>query len=152
MPLQQRIADDLKSAMKAQDKPRVSALRMVVAAMKNAAIADGKGPQGELDDDKVEALLATEVKRRREAADAFRDAGREEQAASEEAEAAVYATYLPEPLSDDELEELVDAAIAEVGATSPKEMGEVMKTVMAEVGKRADGSRVSAMVKGKLVG
>lgn len=152
MSLQTQITDDLKTAMKARDKARTSALRMLLAAMKNKATAEGRGPQGELSDEEVQGLLATEVKKRREAADAYRDAGREEQAASEEAEAEVYAAYLPEQLSDDELERIVDAKIEEVGANSPKEMGQVMKAVMDEVGKQAEGSRVSAMVKGKLVG
>jgi len=150
MSLQQRIQSDLTGAMKARDSGRVSALRMVLAAMKNAAIEQGKGPQGELDDEAVESILASEVKKRREAAEAFRSAGRDEQAAGEEAEAELYATYLPEPLTDEELESIVDAAIAEVGASSPKEMGQVMKTAMAHVGNRADGARVSALVKAKL--
>ena len=150
MSLQQRIQSDLTGAMKARDSGRVSALRMVLAAMKNAAIEQGKGPQGELDDEAVESILASEVKKRREAAEAFRSAGRDEQAAGEEAEAELYATYLPEPLTDEQLESIVDAAIAEVGASSPKEMGQVMKTAMAHVGNRADGARVSALVKAKL--
>lgn len=152
MSLQQRIQSDLTEAMKARDSRRVSALRMVLAAMKNAAIEQGKGPQGQLEDDSVEAILASEVKKRREAAEAFRDAGREEQAAGEEAEVDVYAAYLPEPLSDEELESIVEGAIAEVGATSPREMGQVMKTVMTQVGNRAEGGRVSALVKDKLTG
>ncbi|MBW3663759.1 MAG: GatB/YqeY domain-containing protein [Actinobacteria bacterium] len=152
MSLQQRIQSDLTEAMKARNSRRVSALRMVIAAMKNAAIEQGKGPQGQLEDDSVEAILASEVKKRREAAEAFRGAGREEQAAGEEAEAEIYATYLPEPLSDEELKRIVDGAIAEVAATSPKEMGQVMKTVMAQVGNRAEGARISALVKDKLTG
>ena len=152
MSLHQQITDDLSAAMKARDKARTSALRMVVSALKNQAIADGKGPQGTLEDAEVERVLATEVKRRREAATAYRDAGRTEQAESEEAEAAVYEAYLPEQLSDDELAELVDAAIAEVGAEDVKQTGQVMKTVMPKVQGRADGSRVSALVKERLGG
>ena len=138
--------------MKARDKARTSALRMVVSALKNQAIADGKGPQGTLEDTEVERVLATEVKRRREAAAAYREAGRIEQAEAEEAEAAVYEAYLPEQLSDDELAALVDAAIAEVGAEDVKQTGQVMKTVMPKVQGRADGSRVSALVKERLGG
>ncbi|HEX9887963.1 MAG TPA: GatB/YqeY domain-containing protein [Nitriliruptorales bacterium] len=152
MSLQTQITDDLKTSMKARDRARTSALRMVLAAMKNKATAEGRGPQGELSDEEVQGLLATEVKKRREAADAYRSAGRAEQAASEEAEAEVYAQYLPEQMADEELEAIVDATIAEVGATSPREMGQVMQAVMGAVGKQAEGSRVSALVKAKLTG
>ena len=152
MSLHQQITTDLSAAMKARDKARTSALRMVVSALKNQAIADGKGPQGTLEDAEVERVLATEVKRRREAAAAYREAGRTEQAEAEEAEAAVYEAYLPEQLSDDELAALVDAAIAEVGAEDVKQTGQVMKTVMPKVQGRADGSRVSALVKERLGG
>jgi uncharacterized protein len=150
MSLHDRVETDLRTAMKERDKPRVSALRMVVAALKNRATADGLSPQGRLDDEVVQKVLATEVKRRKEAASAYRDAGRAEQAASEEAEAAVYEAYLPAQLPDAELASIVDAAIAEVGAEGPKDMGKVMKVAMIHVGGRADGSRVSALVKQRL--
>jgi len=152
MSLQQQISDDLTTAMKARDKARTGALRMLLASIKNAAVADGKGPQGELDDDAIIRLVQTETKRRREAAAAFRDGGREEQALSEEAEAAVYEAYLPAQLSDDELAAAVDAAIAEVGADGPQAMGQVMKAVMPKVQGQADGSRVSAIVRDRLQG
>jgi uncharacterized protein len=148
--LHDRIETDLRGAMKARDKARTSALRMVVAALKNRATADGLSPQGRLDDEVVEKVLATEVKRRKEAAAAFREAGREESAAAEEAEAAIYEAYLPEQLGDDELAALVDQAIADVGATGPQDMGQTMKAAMARVAGRADGSRVSAIVKARL--
>lgn len=140
----------LRDAMKARDRERTSALRMAVAALKNQAIERGLGPQGRLDDQDVERVLQTEVKRRREAAEAFRDAEREEQAAKEEREAEVYSAFLPEPLSDDELEALVDAAIAEAGATDMRDMGRVMQQAMASAGGRADGRRVSAAVRDRL--
>jgi uncharacterized protein len=152
MSLHDRIETDLRTAMKERDKARTSALRMVVAALKNRATADGLSPQGRLDDEIVQKVLATEVKRRKEAASAFRDAGRGEQAEAEEAEAAIYEAYLPAQLSDEELAAIVDAAIAEVGAEGPKQMGQVMKAAMAEVRGRADGSRVSALVKARLTG
>ena len=152
MSLHDQIEADLRDAMKARDKARTSALRMLIAALKNRATADGLSPQGRLDDEVVEKVLASEVKRRREAAKAFGDAGRDESAAAETAEAEIYEAYLPEQLSDDELGALVDDAIAEVGATSPKEMGQVMKAAMAKVAGRADGSRVSALVKDRLTG
>jgi uncharacterized protein len=149
--LHDTIEADLREAMKARDKARTSALRMVVAALRNRAVADGLGPQGRLDDEVVQKVLASEVKRRKEAADAYRDAGRAEQAASEEAEAVVYEAYLPEQLSNEELTALVDSAIAEVGADGPRQMGEVMKLAMARVQGRADGARVSALVKQRLI-
>jgi uncharacterized protein len=152
MSLHDQIEADLRSSMKARDKARTSALRMLVAALKNRATADGLSPQGRLDDEVVHKVLATEVKRRREAAAAYADAGRDESAASEDAEAEIYEAYLREQLSDEELAAIVDAAIAETGAQSPKEMGQVMKVAMAQVQGRADGSRVSALVKDRLTG
>jgi uncharacterized protein len=152
MSLHDRIETDLRTAMKARDKPRTSALRMAIAALKNRATADGLSPQGRLDDEVVQKVLATEVKRRREAAAAYHQAGRAEQAAGEEAEAAVYEAYLPAQLPDADLEGLVDDAIAEVGASGPRDMGQVMKVAMVKVAGRADGSRVSALVKARLTG
>ena len=152
MSLHEQITADLSAAMKARDKARTSALRMLVSALKNQAIADGRGAQGTLDDAEVERILASEVKRRREAAAAYRDADRTEQAEAEEAEAAVYEAYLPEQLTDEELAGLVDEAIAEVGASDVTQMGQVMKTVMSRVQGRAEGSRVSALVKQRLGG
>ena len=152
MSLQERIQADLTAAMKARDRAATGALRMVLAAIRNKAVEEGLGPQGALSDDQVQKLLATEVKRRKEAADAFRDAGRAEQAAAEEAEVTLYEGYLPAQLSDEELAALVDAAIAEVGAEGMGDMGQVMKAAMANVGGRADGSRVSALVRDRLSG
>ncbi len=141
---------DLRTAMKERDAVRRDALRLALAAVKNALVADGQTPQSDADDDLVIRTLTTEVKRRKEAAAGFREGGREESALKEEAEAEVYTAYLPAQLSDADLEAIVDAAIAEVGASSPREMGQVMKAVMPKVGAQADGSRVSAMVKSKL--
>ena len=152
MSLQQQISDDLKASMKARDKARTGALRMLLASLKNAAVAEGKGPQGELSDEAVVKLVQTEVKRRREAAAAFRDGGRDESAAAEEAEAEVYAAYLPAQLGDDELTAIVDETITEVGASGPQDMGQVMKAVMPKVQGRADGSRVSGVVTQRLAG
>lgn len=151
MSLQEQIQRDLTAAMKERDRARLSALRMIVAEMKNAAVEKGGGPQGELGDDEVERILQRELKRRREAATSYREAGRDEQAASEEADAEVYASYLPEQLGDDELIEIITSAIDEVGAEGPQDMGQVMGKVMPEVGNRADGKRVSAAVKSRLM-
>jgi uncharacterized protein len=148
--LQTQITDDLKTAMKARDRERMAALRLLVASMKNTAVEAGRGPQGELSDDEIVRMVQTEVKKRREAAQAFREGGRDESADTEEYEAEVYADYLPTQLEDDELGAIVDRAIAETGATDRSGMGQVMKTVMAEVGGRADGKRVSGMVAQRL--
>lgn len=150
MSLQQQINDDLRAAMKARDRERTAALRMLLASVKNAAVAEGRGPQGELDDEAIVRLVQSETKRRREAAEAFREGGREESAAAEEAEAAVYEAYLPAQLSDDELAGIVDQVIADEQASGMSDMGRVMKAVMPQVAGRADGSRVSAMVKDRL--
>jgi uncharacterized protein len=152
MSLHDQIEADLRTAMKARDKAATSALRMVVAALKNRATADGLSPQGRLDDEVVQKVLTTEVKRRKEAASAYQDAGRDESATSELAEAAIYEAYLPQQLGDDELAAVVDEAIAETGASDQRQMGAVMKAAMARVQGRADGNRVSAIVRQRLGG
>lgn len=134
---------DITLAMKAGDKPRVSALRLLLSELQKDA---KEGANDEV------AVLRRERKRRIEAADTYRDAGRAELEASERAEAELIASYLPAELSDDELGAAVAAAIAATGATSPKDMGQVMKQVMASVGDRADGRRVSQAVKAALTG
>jgi uncharacterized protein YqeY len=149
--LQERIQSDLTAAMKARDRQQVGALRMLVAAMRNAAVEAGRGPQGRLPDEVVERLVAKEIKSRREAAAAYREAGRDDRAAAEEADVEVYARYLPEQLDDDELVAIVEDAIARVGADGPAQMGQVMKEVMPRVGNRAGGARVSALVKSRLL-
>jgi uncharacterized protein len=148
--LHDQVEQDLREAMKARDKARTSALRMVIAALKNTAVADGLGPQGRLPDETVQKVLGTEVKRRKEAAAAFEEAGRQEQAEAERAEAAVYEGYLPAQLSDDEIAAVVDRVIDEVGASGPQDMGRVMKAAMAATQGRADGGRVSAIAKARL--
>ncbi len=152
MSLQDRIASDLTAAMKARDRARTSALRLIIAELRNEAVARGRGPQGALADEEVELLLTREMKRRRESAEAFQAAGRPDRAAQEESEADLYASYLPQPLSDDELDTLVDEVISESGATGPRDMGKVMKTVMARVGSRAEGARVANVVRSRLQG
>jgi uncharacterized protein len=148
--LHDQIEADLHAAMKARDKQRTSALRMVVAALKNRAIADGLGPQGRLDDAIVQQVLTTEVKRRREAASAFAAGGRAESAAAERAEAELYGAYLPAQLDDEELDAIVTAVIDRLGAEGPQAMGQVMQATMAEVAGRAEGARVSSLVKQRL--
>jgi uncharacterized protein YqeY len=121
--------------MKAGDKPRVGALRLVLSELQKAA---KEGSEDEL------TVLRRERKRRLESARAFRDAGRDELATGEESEAEVITAYLPAELGDDELAAIVAAAVAESGATTPKDLGGVMKLAMERVGGRADGKRVSA--------
>jgi uncharacterized protein YqeY len=134
----EQLRSDVAQAMKGGDRDRVGALRLVLSELQKAA-KDGN-------DDEV-AVLRRERKRRLEAATQFRDGDRPELAEREEAEAELIAAYLPAELSDEDLAALVHEAITEAGATSPKDMGLVMKTVMPKVGGRADGKRVSARVR-----
>jgi uncharacterized protein len=141
MTILERIQEDTKEAMRAGERDRVGALRMIASALQqDAKLGDG---------DEV-AVLQRERKKRLEAAEAYRDGGRSEQAEAEQAEADAIETYLPEQLGDDELDELVGAAIEESGAESQKEMGKVMSIVMPKVGGRADGKRVSEAVRRRL--
>ena len=150
--LKDRLRADLTAAIKARDEVRSSTLRMVLTAVTNAEVA-GKQAK-ELTDDDVLTVLTSEAKKRREAATAFADGGRDEMAAKETAEAAVIADYLPEPLTDDEVVALVTAAIAETGAAAEgmRAMGKVMGRVTPHVKGRADGAFVAAEVKRQLAG
>jgi uncharacterized protein YqeY len=141
-----RLEDELKEAMLARDAARRDALRLILSSLKGAE----KDLQRPLSDDEELQVLQRERKRRLEAADAFRSGGREEQAESEEAELAVLEEFMPEPLGEDELEDIVDHVIAEVGATSMRDLGRVMADVMPQVSGRADGSLVSQLVREKL--
>jgi uncharacterized protein len=147
MSLHERIEEDLRAAMKARDRATLDALRMLKTSLTNRAVADGGTPTTRLDDDTVMAVVATEVKRRREAATAFRDGGREESAAKEEAEAEVYAAYLPAQLDDDALRAMVAATAERLGATGPRDAGGVIREVLAQAAGGVDGGRVAAMVR-----
>ena len=136
MQLAEKVKQDLTVAMKAGEKERVSALRLVLSELQKAA--------KEGSDDEV-AVLRRERKRRQESAAAFREGGRPELAQAEEAEAQVIQGYLPAELSDEELRAIVAQAVTETGASSPRDMGQVMKASMARVAGRADGKRVSAL-------
>ena len=140
------IADELKEAMKARDAERRDALRLILNALKSSE----KELQRPLSEDEELQVLRRERKRRLEAAEAFRTGGREEQAQSEERELEILEEFMPEPLSEDEIEEIVDDAIAEVGATSMADLGRVMADVMPQIAGRADGSTVSQIVREKL--
>jgi len=136
-----QIQDDVKDAMKAGEKERVHALRLIVNELQKAAKENGA--------EELE-VLQRERKRRFEAAEAYRDGGRADRAEAEEREAELISAYMPEELPDDELNAIVGDAVAESGASSPKEMGKVMALVMPQVKGRADGKRVSDAVKEKL--
>jgi uncharacterized protein YqeY len=138
--------DEIKEAMKARDAERRDALRLIVNALKNSE----KDLQRPLSEDEELQVLQRERKRRNEAAEAFRSAGREEQAAQEELELSILQEFMPAPLEEDELERIVDDAIAETGATSIRDMGRVMADVMPQIAGRADGSSVSQIVREKL--
>ena len=138
--------DELKQATLARDNARRDALRLLLSALRSAE----KELQRPLTEDEELQVLQRERKRRIEAAEAFRGGGRSEQAEAEEQELAVLEAFMPEPLSEEELEEIVDDAIAENGATSMRDFGRVMADVMPQVSGRTDGSVVSQLVKEKL--
>ena len=146
MSVAERIQQDVKTAMKERDKPRLGALRMLGAALKNGEIEAGRP----LEEQEEQTILRRQLKQREESAEAFRKAGREEQAAAEAAEAAVVRDYLPQPLSSEELEKIVDTAIQETGATGMREMGRVMGRATQLSEGRAEGRELSALVKQRL--
>jgi uncharacterized protein YqeY len=146
MSLIARLEGELTAAMKERDAARRDALRLILSSLRSAE----KELQRPLSDEEELQVLQRERKRRLESIEAFRSGGREAQAAAEEAELAVLEEFMPEPLSEDEIEQIVDDAIAEVGATSMRDLGRVMADVMPQVAGRADGSTVSQLVREKL--
>jgi len=141
MPVLDQVQDDVKTAMKARDRDRAAALRLIVDVLQQDAKL-GKG-------DEI-AVLQRERKKRIEAAEAYENAGRTDQAAAERFEAELIEGYLPQQLSDEELAQIVAAAVEETGASEQRQMGQVMSAVMPKVGGRADGKRVSAAVRERL--
>lgn len=146
--LKQRLQDDTKAAMKAADKRRLAVLRLILAAVKQREVDE----RVELDDQQVLAVLDKMVKQRRDSIAQYEQAGREDLAEQERFEVEVCQSYLPEALGDEELGELVDAAIAATGAQSVKDMGKVMNELRPKVQGRADMGEVSAQVKQRLGG
>ncbi|HZC83525.1 MAG TPA: GatB/YqeY domain-containing protein [Rubrobacter sp.] len=146
MTIRERIQSDTKAAMKQRDRTRVGALRMLGAALKNAEIEAGRP----LTEQEEQTILGRQLKQRDESAEAFRKAGREEQAASESAEAEIVRSYLPEPPSQKELEEMIDRAINETGAGGMKDMGAVMARAMELSEGRAEGRALSALARARL--
>jgi hypothetical protein len=149
MSLVEQIEKDLVAAMKAQEALKLSVLRMMKAALTNKKVELGKP----LDDPAAMAVLRTLVKQRHDSVEAFRKGGREDLADKEAAEIKIVESYLPAAASDEEINAAVEAAIAETGATAPKDLGKVMKAAMAKLaGKNADGKRVNERVHTKLGG
>lgn len=147
--LKARVQADLHDAMRAKEKVRAGTLRMVLTSITNEEVAGHE--HRDLSDDEVLKVIAKEAKKRKEAATAYTEAGRDELVAQEEAELEILDAYLPAQLGDDDLRTLVAAAIAETGATGMPQMGQVMKVVQAKVAGRADGGRVAALVKESLL-
>ena len=146
MSLKTQITDDMKSAMKAGDKDRLKVIRLALAAIKQVEV----DTRSELDDAATLGVIEKMVKQRRDSIEQFENGGREDLAAIERAELGVLADYMPEQLSDDELAALVDAVIAESGATGMRDMGKVMGAIKARAAGRADMGAVSATVKARL--
>ncbi len=141
-----RIDKDVKAAMKSGDAERRDALRLVLSALRDAE----KAAQRPLTDEESQAVLRRELKRRREASKAFQDAGHADRAAAEESEAALIEGYLPAQLPDEDLDTIVESAVAKVGAKGPGDMGQVMREAMALAAGRADGKRVQERVRARL--
>ena len=150
MALKEKLQNDLTEAMRARNEVRSSTIRMVLTAIKNEEVS-GKEAR-ELSDAEVITVLSREAKKRREAAEAFEQAGARDRADMEKAEGVVIAEYLPVQLSESEIKEMITAAIAETGATGPQQMGLVMKSIQPKIAGRADGGVVSSLVKAALSG
>jgi uncharacterized protein YqeY len=146
--LKARLQSDLNQAMKSRDQLRTATLRMTLAAITTEEVAGAQAR--ELSDDEVQRVITRETRKRREAAEAFDQAGRAELADRERAEGALLEDYLPKQLDDAELAEFVRAAVVEAGATEPRQLGAVMKLVQPRVAGRADGRRVSNEVRRQL--
>lgn len=146
--LKERITDDVKAAMRAKDKERLAVLRQITAAIKQREVDE----RTELGDDQVLAVIEKLVKQHRDSIQQYQDAGRDDLAEKERFESAIIQEYLPEPLGDAELEALIDEAISETGASSQREMGQVMGILKPKVQGRADMGAVSAKVKARLSG
>ena len=150
MALKEKLQNDLTEAMRARDEVRSSTIRMILTAIKNEEVS-GKEAR-ELSDAEVITVLSREAKKRREAAEAFEQAGAKDRADMEKAEGVVISEYLPVQLSESEIKEMINAAIAETGATGPQQMGLVMKSIQPKIAGRADGGVVSSLVKAALSG
>ncbi|SMO38636.1 hypothetical protein SAMN06269117_102134 [Balnearium lithotrophicum] len=143
MGLKERLKEDMKEALKAKDKVKLSTIRMINSLIKNAEIEK----RGELTDDEIVQLLMKYAKQRRESIEMYEKGGRQDLVEKEKAELAVVESYLPKQMTEEEIRQVVKEAIEETGASSPKDIGKVMKVVMPKVKGRADGSLVNRIVK-----
>jgi uncharacterized protein YqeY len=150
MSLKEKLQTDLTSAMRNRDEVRSSTIRMILTSIKNEEVS-GKEMR-ELNESELVTVLSREAKKRREAAEAFDQAGAKDRAETERAEGAIIAEYLPKQLSESEVKELIDVAIRETGANSPAQMGLVMKNLQPKIAGKADGALVSSLVKAALAG
>jgi len=146
--MKRQIQDDLKQAMKAGDSLKTGALRMLLAALTNKEKEKGE----ELADEQIQQVIATEAKKRKEAAEAFEKGGKSEMAEQEKKELEILQAYLPEQMGEEEIRKLVKEAIAKTGASSPQDMGKVMAALMPQTKGKADGALVSQIVKEQLAG
>lgn len=145
--LKDQIRADLKEAMKAKEKERTGTIRMLLAAIQTA---ETEGTKHEVDDQEIQKIIAREIKKRRESAEIYQTNGRDDLAETELAEANILEAYQPKQLTDDELAVLIDDTVAETGATSMAQMGQVMKAATVKAAGRADGKRISEAVKARL--
>jgi uncharacterized protein YqeY len=153
MDLRDQLMDDLKDAMRQRDERRKTTIRSVIAAIKNEETElDSSGERVSLDDEGILAVIAQQAKQRRDSIAEYRRGGREDLVAEEEAELAILQTYLPQQLTREEIETEARQVIAEVGAGSPRDMGKVMKPLMARLRGRADGKEVNQVVRELLAG
>lgn len=148
MGLKERLFEDMKRAMKEGNRSAVNAIRMTINAIKNREIELGR----ELSDDEIAQVIASQIKKREEAIEQFKQGNRWDLVAEETKQVELLKAYLPEQLSEEELERMIDEAIKEVGAASPRDLGKVMRVIMPKVRGRADGSLVNQMVRRKLGG
>lgn len=149
-----QLTDNIKDAMRAKDKVRLRTLRSLLAALKKKQIAarDGSGDEAVLSEQEMLTVVRKEAKQRKESIEQFEEAGRDDLVQKEQAELDVLKTYLPDPLTDDELEVVIDEIIADTGASSMADMGQVMGTAMSKLRGKVDGGRVQQVVKQKLAG
>ena len=150
MSLKEKLQTDLTSSMRNRDEVRSSTIRMILTSIKNEEVS-GKEVR-ELNESELITVLSREAKKRREAAEAFDQAGARDRAETERAEGAIIAEYLPKQLTEDEVKELIESAIKETGANSPAQMGLVMKNLQPKIAGKADGALVSSLVKAALAG
>jgi len=150
MALKEKLQNDLTEAMRARDEVRSATFRMILTAIKNEEVS-GKEAR-DLNDQEIITVLSREAKKRREAAEAFEQAGAPDRAANEKAEGIIIAEYLPAQLSESEIKELIATAITETGASGPQQIGLVMKSIQTKIAGRADGGLVSSLVKAALSG